>query len=48
MGGGPMLLGLVAQASGIPFAFGIAAAVALLGCVWILVLLRLSTAKSTG
>ena len=27
--------------SGIPFAFGIAAAVALLGCVWILVLLRL-------
>ena len=52
MGGGPMLLGLVAQASGIPFAFGIAAAVALLGCVWILVLLRmsrsLSTAGSTG
>ena len=48
MGGGPMLLGLAAQASGIPFAFGIAAAVALLGCVWILVLLRMSRSLSTA
>jgi predicted MFS family arabinose efflux permease len=36
--GGPMLLGLAAEASGIPFAFGLAAAVLLAGCVWILAL----------
>jgi predicted MFS family arabinose efflux permease len=42
MGGGPMLLGLVAQAGGIPFAFGVAAAVALAGCGWILALFRMS------
>jgi predicted MFS family arabinose efflux permease len=42
MGGGPMLLGLAAQAGGIPFAFGVAAAVALAGCGWILVLFRMS------
>jgi predicted MFS family arabinose efflux permease len=34
LGGGPILLGLVAQALGIPWAFGAAAAVALAGCVW--------------
>jgi predicted MFS family arabinose efflux permease len=40
MGGGPMLLGLAAQAGGIPFAFGGAAAVALAGGGWIFVLSR--------
>jgi predicted MFS family arabinose efflux permease len=38
MGGGPILLGFAAQASGIPFAFGVAAAVALAGSGWILTL----------
>jgi predicted MFS family arabinose efflux permease len=38
--GGPILLGLAAQASGIPFAFGVAAAVALAGAGWILALSR--------
>lgn len=37
---GPMLLGLAAQAGGIPFAFGIATAVVLAGCGWILILSR--------
>jgi len=40
MGGGPMLLGLAAQAGGIPLAFGLAAAVALAGSGWILALSR--------
>ncbi|HEY9469626.1 MAG TPA: hypothetical protein VIQ76_08415 [Propionibacteriaceae bacterium] len=40
MGGGPMLLGLAAQAGGIPFAFGLAAAVALARSGWILALSR--------
>jgi predicted MFS family arabinose efflux permease len=40
--GGPMLLGLAAQASGIPFAFGLAAAVVLVGCGWILALSRIT------
>jgi predicted MFS family arabinose efflux permease len=40
MGGGPMLLGLAAQAGGIPFAFELAAAVALAGSGWILALGR--------
>jgi predicted MFS family arabinose efflux permease len=34
LGGGPILLGLVAEALGIPWAFGVAAAVALAGCIW--------------
>jgi hypothetical protein len=34
LGGGPILLGLVAEALGIPWAFGVAAAVALAGCLW--------------
>jgi predicted MFS family arabinose efflux permease len=38
--GGPILLGLAAQASGISFAFGVAAAVVLVGCAWILALSR--------
>ena len=37
---GPMVLGLAAQAGGIPFAFGLAAAVVLAGCGWILILSR--------
>jgi predicted MFS family arabinose efflux permease len=40
MGGGPMLLGLTAQAGGIPFAFGSASAGALAGSGWILALSR--------
>jgi predicted MFS family arabinose efflux permease len=40
--GGPMLLGLAAQANGIPFAFGLAAAIVVAGCGWILVLFRKS------
>jgi predicted MFS family arabinose efflux permease len=40
LGGGPMLLGLAAQAGGIPFAFGTAAAVALAGCGWTLLIRR--------
>jgi predicted MFS family arabinose efflux permease len=44
--GGPILLGLAAQASGIPFAFGVAAAVVLVGCGWILALSR--TAQSVA
>ncbi|MGH3339471.1 MAG: MFS transporter [Propionibacteriaceae bacterium] len=38
---GPMVLGLAAQAGGIPFAFGLAAAVVLAGCGWILILSRI-------
>jgi predicted MFS family arabinose efflux permease len=38
--GGPILLGLAAQASGIPFAFSVAAAVVLAGCLWTMVLSR--------
>jgi predicted MFS family arabinose efflux permease len=38
--GGPMLLGLVAQSQGIPFAFGVAAAVVLAGCGWVVALSR--------
>jgi predicted MFS family arabinose efflux permease len=41
VGAGPMLLGVAAQAAGIPFAFGVAAAVALAGCMWILALFRM-------
>ncbi len=37
---GPMVLGLAAQAGGIPFAFGLAAAVVLAGCGWTLILSR--------
>jgi predicted MFS family arabinose efflux permease len=34
LGGGPIVLGLVAESFGIPWAFGAAAGVALAGCVW--------------
>jgi predicted MFS family arabinose efflux permease len=43
---GPMVLGLAAQSGGIPFAFGIAAAVVLVGSGWILMLSR--AGRSTG
>jgi predicted MFS family arabinose efflux permease len=46
MGGGPILLGLAAQASGIPFAFGISAAIALAGGGWILLLSRTTKRRS--
>lgn len=41
VGGGPILLGLVAQAYGIPWAFGVAAGVAVIGGAWTLTLARL-------
>jgi hypothetical protein len=34
LGGGPILLGFVAEAAGIPWAFGVGASVALAGCAW--------------
>ncbi len=40
LGGGPIVLGLVAAAAGIPWAFGAAAAVALAGSIWTLSLTR--------
>jgi predicted MFS family arabinose efflux permease len=43
---GPMVIGLAAQAGGIPFAFGIAAVVVLAGCGWILTLSR--AGRTTG
>ena len=43
---GPMLLGLAAQAGGIPFAFGLATAVVLAGCGWILTLSRAGRTSS--
>ena len=43
---GPMVLGIAAQAGGIPFAFGIAAVVVLAGCGWILTLSR--AGRTTG
>jgi predicted MFS family arabinose efflux permease len=38
--GGPMLLGIAAQSYGIPVAFGLAAAVVVAGCAWIIALSR--------
>jgi len=40
LGGGPILLGYVAQSAGVPWAFGAAAAVAGCGSVWTLCLRR--------
>jgi predicted MFS family arabinose efflux permease len=40
IGGGPVLLGLVAESAGIPWAFGVAAGVALAGSAWTLTLGR--------
>ncbi len=46
LGAGPILMGLAADARGIPAAFGIGAAVALLGCAWV-VLLQLRSGQSS-
>src|SRR5215207_1693493 len=46
LGGGPILLGLVAQSSGIPWAFGAAAGLALAGCFWTLALHHLVRRRS--
>jgi predicted MFS family arabinose efflux permease len=40
LGGGPIILGLVAQSLGIPWAFGVGAAIALAGCSWAFALAR--------
>lgn len=45
LGGGPIVLGLVAQSAGIPWAFGVAAGIALAGSVWTIVLRLLSPAN---
>lgn len=42
LGGGPIVLGLVAESMGIPWAFGVAAGVALVGAVWTVLLWRLT------
>lgn len=42
LGGGPILLGLVAQSAGLPWAFGVGAAVALAGSTWTVLLSRAS------
>jgi predicted MFS family arabinose efflux permease len=42
LGGGPILLGLVAESAGIPWSFGVAAAVALAGSIWTLSLAQAS------
>jgi predicted MFS family arabinose efflux permease len=41
LGGGPIVLGFVADSLGIPWAFGVAAGIALAGSVWTLLLSRL-------
>jgi predicted MFS family arabinose efflux permease len=48
LGGGPIMLGVVAAASGIPVAFAVAAAVALAGCMWTLSLARRPTVNRSG
>ncbi|XVV07491.1 MFS transporter [Actinosynnema sp. CA-248983] len=47
LGGGPMLLGLVARSAGIPWALAGAGVIALLGCVWTLTLVRVA-ARGAG
>jgi MFS family permease len=42
LGFGPILLGLVAESQGIPWAFGVGAGVALLGALWTLRLARVA------
>jgi predicted MFS family arabinose efflux permease len=43
LGGGPIVLGMVAESFGIPWAFGAAAGVALAGCFWTLALVIRAT-----
>jgi predicted MFS family arabinose efflux permease len=45
LGGGPIILGLVAQSFGIPGAFAVGAAIALGGCFWTLALTRRPVAR---
>jgi predicted MFS family arabinose efflux permease len=45
LGGGPIMLGLIAHAGGIPLAFVVAAAVALAGCAWTVFLARSRSAR---
>ncbi len=47
LGGGPMLLGLVARSAGIPWALAGAGLIALLGCLWTLTLVR-AAARGAG
>ncbi|WP_139417142.1 MFS transporter [Agromyces laixinhei] len=46
LGIGPIMLGFVADAAGIPWAFGVGAAVAVAGAVWTLTLRRSSTSPA--
>lgn len=46
LGGGPIMLGFIAHAGGIPLAFVVAAAVALVGCAWTLSLARRAAAQA--
>lgn len=48
LGGGPILLGLVAESAGIPWTFGVAAAVALAGSAWTLTLTRVPRAVAVA
>lgn len=48
LGGGPIMLGVVAAAGGIPVAFVVAAAVALVGCAWTLSLRRRSILQAVS
>jgi predicted MFS family arabinose efflux permease len=47
IGGGPILLGLVAETAGIPWAFGVAAGVALAGSAWTIALTRTARESAT-
>jgi predicted MFS family arabinose efflux permease len=48
LGGGPIMLGVVAAAGGIPVAFAVAAAVALAGCAWTIRLARRPAVNRSG
>lgn len=48
IGGGPILLGLVAESMGIPWAFGVAAGVGLLGAAWTIALWRHMQSRATA
>jgi predicted MFS family arabinose efflux permease len=48
LGGGPIVLGLVAEAAGIPWVFGVAAGVALAGAAWTISLARLRPLPATA
>jgi len=48
LGAGPILMGVVADARGIPAAFGIGAGIALLGCAWVVLLQTRPDQSSLG